>query len=700
MRDRRIRQHPIIDIPERTEIDFYWNGTPLKGYRGETIASALIANGVDVFGHHPRDGAPQGIFCANGQCAQCMVFADGAPLKACITLLRPGMVIEPADTLPELPDAPPAIEAQEITCLDIPVLIIGGGPAGLSAAIELGKRGLNAILVDDKHRLGGKLVLQTHRFFGSTDAVFAGTRGINIAARLEKQVGEFDSIQIWLNSTCLAVYSDHRVGILKGGREYVLVNPQIVLVATGAREKFLAFPGNTLPGVFGAGAFQTLVNRDLVEPARRLFIIGGGNVGLITGYHALQAGIEVVGLAEALPECGGYKVHKDKLVRLGVPVFTSHTVLSANGSGRVESVTIAKVDEKFQPIPGTEKTFACDSVLVAVGLEPVGELLTKAVDFGYRVYAAGDAEEIAEASAAMFSGRIRGLEIAHYLGIELGDVPDRWYQTEEILKSKPGPIKRAEPGEPPLPAGLYPVFHCTQEIPCNPCASICPKGLILIDHHDIRAVPSFTGSETDCVGCEKCITVCPGLAITLVDYRDDPDHPIVSIPYEFNYDVTPESEKVTVLDTEGAVLGDLEVVKVERIFGRDHTIVVKVRAPYAIAPRIAGIRSQEFHQAQPMNRYVQVIPDDAIICRCERVSAGEIRKLIRAGFRDVNEIKTITRAGMGACGSKTCHSLIHRLFRDEGITTSEITDRTHRPIFIEAPLKVFAGIKDSKGEKK
>ena len=113
---------------------------------------------------------------------------------------------------------------------------------------------------------------------------------------------------------------------MKDGREYVLIDPQVVLVATGAREKFLAFKGNTLPGVYGAGAFQTLVNRDLVRPAEKLFIVGGGNVGLIAGYHALQAGIGVVGLVEALPKCGGYKVHKDKLVRMGVPIYTSHTV--------------------------------------------------------------------------------------------------------------------------------------------------------------------------------------------------------------------------------------------------------------------------------------------------------------------------------------------------------------------------------------
>ncbi len=101
---------------------------------------------------------------------------------------------------------------------------------------------------------------------------------------------------------------------------------------------------------------------------------------------------------------------------------------------------------------------------------------------------------------------------------------------------------------------------------------------------------------------------------------------------------------------------------------------------------------QEEQVTQPMNHYVQHIADDTIVCRCERVTAGEIRALIRQGYRDLNEIKAITRAAMGACGSKTCHALIFRLFRDEGIILSDVTDTTRRPLFIEVPLKVFAGI--------
>ena len=209
-----------------------------------------------------------------------------------------------------------------------------------------------------------------------------GRAGSRSPALLEKEVRQYPSIRVWLNTTALAVFSDGKVGILRDGRRYTLVTPQVLLVAAGAREKSLAFKGNTLPGVFGAGAFQTLANRDLVRPAERLFIVGGGNVGLIAGYHALQAGIEVAGLVEALPECGGYKVHKDKLARMGVPIYTAHTILSANGQDAVELVTIAQVDERFHPIPGTERSFACDAILIAVGLDPIQEFYHKAREYG------------------------------------------------------------------------------------------------------------------------------------------------------------------------------------------------------------------------------------------------------------------------------------------------------------------------------
>ncbi len=692
----RIEHHPILPIPPRKSISLTWKGRPLEALEGETLSSALFAAGVRVFGHHAKDGAAQGIFCANGQCAQCLVLADGIPVKACMELARPGLRVEPVEGLPELPRVDAAAigsaEPGPIETLHVPVLIIGGGPAGLSAGIELGKRGIETLIIDDKHRLGGKLVLQTHRFFGSIEAVYAGTRGIDIATRLENEVRSLPHVRVWLQSAALAVYSDKTVGVLAEGRRYVVVKPEVLLTTAGAREKNLAFPGNTLPGVYGAGAFQTLVNRDLVKPTGRLFILGGGNVGLIAGYHALQAGIAVVGLAEILAECGGYKVHRDKLARLGVPIYTSHTVLGANGRDAVESVTIARVDDKFEPIPGTERSFDCDTLLIAVGLDPVNEFHEKAREFGLTAFAAGDAEEIAEASAAIFSGKIRGLEVARALGHDVGEISPDWYRTIDILKSRPG--ETIHERTPAAEAGVFPVLHCNQEIPCDPCTAVCPNALIEMDETDIRRLPRFVVEKggKGCTGCEKCVAICPGLAITLVDYRKDADFPTVAVPFELLKETLKPGDIVTVEDTEGAPLGRVEVGAVKALKANDRTVIVKVRAPKEYAKRIAGIRIQPPQVAEPLSRCVGRTSEETVICRCERVAAGEIRKLIREGVRDINEIKAVTRAGMGSCGAKTCTPLVHRLFREEGVPESEIVDQTKRPLFLEVSLGVFAGL--------
>ena len=393
-----------------------------------------------------------------------------------------------------------------------------------------------------------------------------------------------------------------------------------------------------------------------------------------------------------LPECGGYKVHRDKLARLGVPIYTSHTILSANGTGAVESVTIARVDERFKPVPGTERSYACDTVLVAVGLDPVGEFHEKAREFGLPSFAAGDAEEIAEASAAIFSGKIRGLEVARALGQDVGEIPADWYRTAEVLKSKPGPT--VPESAPPEGAGVFPVLHCFQEIPCDPCTAACPRHLIGIDPADIRALPDFRADrhERGCSGCEKCVALCPGLAITMVDYRKDPEFPTVAVPFEFLREAVHVGDTVVVTDTLGQALGQVEVAAVRAAQINDRTVIVKVRAPRAIAREIAGLRIQAESESDPLDAWVEHPPDDTIICRCERVTAGDIRKLIREGVRDINEIKAVARTCMGPCGAKTCGPLILRLFREEGVPEAEVVDQPKRPLFMEVPLGIFAGL--------
>ncbi len=690
-----ITKHPILEIPDRKKINFTFDGEQLTGFEGMVISSALFLNKIKIFGHHVKDNSPQGIFCANGQCAQCNVIVNGIPVKACMTPLKEGMLIESCNGLPELPPEDNVVTVGDSDIVDIEVLVIGAGPAGLSATKSLGENNVKVILIDDKAELGGKLVLQTHKFFGSQEDVYAGKRGIDIAKILGESVEALSNVKVWLNSICLAVFSDGLTGILKNNDTYVLVKPKYLLIATGAREKMLVFPGNTLPGVYGAGAFQTLVNRDLIKAADKIFIVGGGNVGLIAGYHAIQAGIDVVGLIEALPNCGGYKVHEDKLRRLGVPIYTSHTIVSANGEKGVESITIAEIDKNFNVISGTERTFACDTILIAVGLNPVDEFYYKAKEFGFKFWVAGDAQEIAEASAAIFTGKIEALKILKEIGIKISEDINQLDKFAEVMKAKPPhpidiEIKFKE-------EGIYPVFYCNQEIPCNPCTTVCDQQQIETIDNVITQLPYFKG-EQDCVGCGKCVAVCPGLAVVLLDYRKDKDFPLVTFPFELTEAKLEKGEKVIVVSNEKE-LGAFEIHRSRILKEFPKTQLITIRLPSEIAKQAVAIKNYETKYIEPIDIYQKSLTDDeTIVCRCERVSVGEIRNWIRSGVRDFNELKALTKVGMGACGGKTCTPLIERIFREEGVSIDDITPGKKRPLFIEIPMGIFANAKDKKEE--
>ncbi len=686
--DSRIRKHPILRPGPEASINFTFNGKPYRAKPGEPISSAMMAYDIKVFNKHHRDGAPQGIFCANGQCAQCLVLVNGRPKKACITPVEEGMDVRFLDGLPELPaeDALPLMA--ELQTVDTDVLIVGAGPAGLSAATELAVAGLKILIVDDKQELGGKLSLQTHNFFGSVRDCNAGMRGMDIGTLMAQEVDELENVEIWLGSPAVGVFSDGLVGVLKGDT-YCLIRPKHLLITAGAREKSLAFPGCDLPGVYGGGAFQTLVNRDMVRASSRLFIVGGGNVGLIAAYHALQAGIEVLGLVEALPKCGGYKVHLDKILRLGIPVWTSHTVVKAEGRGRLEKVTIAQINDKFQPIQGTEMAFEADTLLVAVGLAPVNELLLKAREYGMSVYAAGDADVIAEASAAIFSGHITGRKMLRDMGHAV-EIPQEWFDILEMLRAKPGPTHTLEILNPKR-SRIYPVIRCTQEIPCNPCTAVCPSDSIRTAGGKMTGIPQL---QSDCIGCTRCVAICPGLAITLVDTGYDPagKKALVTVPWEMPLGTAVPGQEIRTVGFEGEAVGKGRIHAIRKSAWQNRREMLMLEVPMAEAEKVAGIRLFDTPAPPKGGPATHEDEDDTIVCRCERITRGEIVRYIReTGCTDFNALKAGLRVGMGPCGGKTCTELVMRIFKQVLGRDAVVEPHSERPFAQEVPLSAFLG---------
>ena len=314
------------------------------------------------------------------------------------------------------------------------IAIVGAGAAGLMAAIEAKQAGAQVTVIDDNAKPGGQLFKQLHKFFGSK-AHRAGVRGFRIGEQLLDETEE-SGVDVFLNAVCWGLFEGNRLALQREDRSELLQFEKLIL-ATGAQENALVFPGWTLPGIMGAGAAQTVVNIHRVLPGKRVLMVGAGNVGLIVSYQLLQAGAEVVAVIEGLPRIGGYGVHAAKIRRAGVPILTKHTILRADGDECVESATIAGVDEDWQPIPGTEQILEVDTICLAVGLEPMSELAWMAgCEFAYipslgghvplhddnmettvpGIYVAGDIAGIEEASTAMEEGRLAGLAAAEALG--------------------------------------------------------------------------------------------------------------------------------------------------------------------------------------------------------------------------------------------------------------------------------------------
>ena len=316
----------------------------------------------------------------------------------------------------------------------VELAIVGAGPAGLSAAIEAAKAGVHVVLIDENEKAGGQLFKQTHKFFGTMEH-YAGIRGIDIGERLLKETEEL-GVEVLLNTAAWGIFSGNVLGLIQDEKGMQLKADKILL-ATGAMENPLPFPGWTLPGVIGAGAVQTLMNIHRVLPGKRAVMVGAGNVGLIVAYHLMQAGAEVVKVVEAKPKIGGWGVHASKIARFGVPIETSMTIKRAEGKDRVERAVLVRMDKNWKEIPGSEEIFDVDMVCLAVGLGPMlGLAWIAGCQFEYieelggyiplrdewmetsvqGIYIAGDSAGIEEASIAIEEGRLAGTAVARSLG--------------------------------------------------------------------------------------------------------------------------------------------------------------------------------------------------------------------------------------------------------------------------------------------
>ena len=264
------------------------------------------------------------------------------------------------------------------------IVIIGGGPAGLAAAIAARQSGVEDVLILEREKeLGGILNQCIHNGFG-LHTFKEELTGPEYAARYIEKVQEL-GIPYKLSTTVVDLQRQgDSVVVTSVSKEDGLMQTEAkaAVLCMGCRERprgALNIPGTRPAGIFSAGTAQRLVNMEGYLPGRKAVILGSGDIGLIMARRMTLEGAQVQCVAELMPYSGGLKRNIVQcLDDYGIPLKLSHTVVDIEGKERVTAVTIAQVDEKLKPIPGTEERFECDTLLLSVGLIPENEL-SKAV---------------------------------------------------------------------------------------------------------------------------------------------------------------------------------------------------------------------------------------------------------------------------------------------------------------------------------
>lgn len=519
------------------------------------------------------------------------------------------------------------------------VIVVGAGPAGLSAAIEAAKSGLKVIVFDENAKPGGQLFKQIHKFFGSKEHK-AKIRGFKIGEDLLKEA-EVAGVEVVLNAIVIGLFLDKEITV-QIEDQVIHYKGDAIIVATGASENMITFNGWTLPGVIGAGAAQTMMNLHRIKPGKKILMLGTGNVGLVVSFQLMQAGCEVVALVDAAPKIGGYGVHAAKVARCGVPFYLSHTIIQAEGDDYVTGVTVGEVDANWQIIPGTEKHFDVDTICLAVGLSPMSQLLKMAGcqmednpakggfvptcdQYGETsisgIFVSGDVSGIEEASSAMIGGRISGIAAAFRLGFI--DIEELALKSEELEKAllslrqgmfspenkgkeltnteegydisanllKKGYLTDEEvmkyPGVKSM-KGIHPVVECSQNIPCNPCQDACKKKCIIIGDK-ITALP-IVDENSKCSGCGLCVASCSGQSIFLLNEDYEAGFASITLPYEF----LPLPVKGMIgfaLDRSGKEICKAEVVDVKSAPVLDHSNLLTLKVPKEL-----GMKTRFFKQ--------------------------------------------------------------------------------------------------------
>jgi glycine/D-amino acid oxidase-like deaminating enzyme len=436
-------------------IRLHYDGQELQALRGETVAAALTAHGILHY-RHTRRGERRGLYCGMGTCFDCLVTIDGrANQRACLVTVAAGQQIRsrmPEGSVgdPLAPLGPPPRHG-EPERRDVELLVVGAGPAGLSAALAAARRGVEVVVLDERSQAGGqyfKPLAPSHRALRPLDRQFAQGLALVDAARAA-------GVILTQDATVWGATSPEEVLAIVEDRAMVF-RPRRLVIATGAYERAVPFRGWTLPGVMSSGAAQTLARAYRVAPGPRVLVAGNGPLNLQLACELLDGGVQVLAVLEsaARPTARRWRSlasalrHAPEMIargigylrqlrRAGVPVWWNHGILSAEGSGQVERVRHAPLTPDGVPDPALAVELGVDALCLGYGFIPSTELARAlgcrhrlvAREFGVLatettadgatsvpgVFAVGDGATLGGHAVAAARGTLAGLAVAREL---------------------------------------------------------------------------------------------------------------------------------------------------------------------------------------------------------------------------------------------------------------------------------------------
>lgn len=517
-RQNRLPPHPSQRVDPSLPVHFTYNGKPYSALEGDTIGSALYSSGVRIFSRSFKYHRPRGLMCMTGDCPNCLMTVDGVPnVRTCNTPVQTGMDVRAQNAWPSVEHdalsvmdkldrlmpvgfyykslirpriswdmARPLIRRvaglgkvgadedvgnqHQHHNLHADVAVVGGGPAGMAAALEAGKGGARVVLIDEGPVLGGHLLSDVSLHAESQE--YAGLPGYEVAARLSEQVRETSSIKVLSRASAFGLYPGNLLGVSQGKRLYK-IRSKGVIVATGCREVPQLFPGNDLPGVYMGEALRRLMHLYGVAPAGRALVVASEQRGYGLAQELEQAGVQVVGIVDGRRSSPGDDTAD------GVPVFCNHAIAGAIG---VKGVRGALLQDKDS---GKTRSLACESIVITGAYEPNSGLLAQTAtaltydseiqeivpeNIPSTIYVAGDVTGIHDLELTLMQGKAAGCEASQGLDRPTGTDLD---SLREAIKAKEQSYRDSlEPSAPPI----SPSKEAGKTFVCL-CEDVTPKDL-------------------------------------------------------------------------------------------------------------------------------------------------------------------------------------------------------------------------------